>query len=157
MHDRSGIVSDLIIVHGDFSALENPKRSFTWLDPHMSEWVHQQPPNLCQLHLLVSLARIGANHGYLSAIIDPCIHEVAGPFSPDLLLPTPTPGRQIGSVFFSLFHAEWFGHHWLIGSSTFLAALRGLMRAPRDVLKMVVAYLVPPGVQCHNIMTFSEH
>ena len=34
-----------------------------------------------------------------------------GPFSPDLLLPTPTPGRQIGSVFFSLFDTEWFGHH----------------------------------------------
>ena len=133
---------------------------------------HGLTPLLRQLHLLVSLVRIGTNHGYLSAIIDPCIHEAQqfalinkrlgqdcqmGPFSPDLLSPTPTPGRQIGSVFFSLFDTEWFGHQWLIGSSAFLVTLRGLMRAPRDVLKMVVAYLVPPCGQCHNIMTFSEH
>ena len=129
---------------------------------------HGLAPLLRQLHLLVSLVRIGTNHGCLSAIIDPCVHEAQqfalinkwlgqdcqmGPFSPDLLLPTP----QIGSVFPPLFDTEWFGQHWLIGPSAFLATLRGLMRAPRDVLKMVVAYLVPPCGQCHNIMTFSEH
>ena len=26
------------------SALENPKLSMTWLDPHMSAWVQQQTP-----------------------------------------------------------------------------------------------------------------
>ena len=44
VHDRRRIVSDLVMVHGGISALENPIRSMTWLDPAMSEWVHQQAP-----------------------------------------------------------------------------------------------------------------
>ena len=41
VHDR---ISDLVMVHGGISALENPLRSMTWLDPYMSEWVHHQAP-----------------------------------------------------------------------------------------------------------------
>ena len=44
VHDRSRHVSDMVMVHGGVATLENPARSMTWLDPHMSEWVRQQTP-----------------------------------------------------------------------------------------------------------------
>lgn len=77
VHDRSRIVSDVVMVHGGISALENPLRSMTWLDPTMSEWVQQQTPFLSAC----SACQFGADwdKSWLFVCNHPCIHEAAYP------------------------------------------------------------------------------
>ena len=75
VHDRSHIVSDLLMVHGGISALENPIRSMTWLDPAMSEWVHQQTPFVS----VCSACQFGADwdKSWLFVCNYSCIHQIA--------------------------------------------------------------------------------
>ncbi len=75
VHDRSRIVSDLVMVHGGISALENPIRSMTWLDPAMSEWVHQQTPFVS----VCSACQFGADwdKSWLFVCNHSCIHQIA--------------------------------------------------------------------------------
>ena len=80
VHDRSRIVSDLVMVHGGISALENPIRSMTWLDPAMSEWVHQQTPFVS----VCSACQFGAYWGksWLFVCNHSCIHQIAAVYVP---------------------------------------------------------------------------
>ena len=75
VHDRSRLVSDLVMVHGGISALENPLRSMTWLDSAMSEWVLQQAPFVS----VCSACQFGADwdKSWLFVCNHPCIHDVA--------------------------------------------------------------------------------
>ena len=68
-------MSDLVMVRGGISALGNPKLSMTWLDPHMSEWVHQQTPFVS----IASACQFGEDWAKSRLFVcnHPCIHDVA--------------------------------------------------------------------------------
>lgn len=75
VHDRSRIASDLVMVHGGISAVENPLRSMTWLDPIMSEWVRQQTPFVS----VAAACQFGEDwdKSWLFVCNHHCIHQVA--------------------------------------------------------------------------------